>query len=87
MRRWLRSRFADTFLSYDERRTAERQHFGVPLIRRWLVREIWEPLLCELLGRYPQGHRYYQENPLLRYYPAIATVLAIAVLIMGFLRG
>lgn len=87
MRRWLRSWFANSFLTYHERREAERGRFGCPLIRPWLFREIWEPLLCELLGRYPPGHRYYRENPLLRYYPGIITVLAIAAFIMGFLRG
>lgn len=45
--------------------------------------EISEPLLRELLGRYPPRHPYHQTNPILRYYPGIMAIATLAVLIMG----
>lgn len=83
MRRWLRSRFADRLLTYHERQEAERHEFRVPVIRPWLLQEIWQPLLRDLLGGYPPGHRYYQANPIIRYYAGVMVILTLASLIMG----
>lgn len=79
----MRSKFADQFLSSHERWDAERAGFRQPLIRAWLARELWEPFMTEMLGRYPPGHRYHQDNPLLRYYPAAMTLLFVGGLVVG----
>lgn len=80
MTRFIRQWFANKVLSFDEYAVARNQGFREPLVRHWLRREIWEPMKDELLGRYPPGHPYHQENPLIRYYPLTMTVAFIGML-------
>lgn len=87
MRRWLRSWLADRLLSRHEREQAERTGFRDPWIRGWFVREWWEPCVREMLGRYPRGHPYHQDNPLIRYYPLAMTALFVAGLIWQYVAG
>jgi hypothetical protein len=80
MRLHIRRLLAQLLLSESEQLVREGDNYAEPWIRAWFRSELWEPLVCELLGRYPIGHRYHQRNPIIRYYPIVVTVVFLSVI-------
>jgi hypothetical protein len=50
-------------------------------------RDFWEPAWRDLLGDYPRGHPYHQDNPLIRYYALAVTIFVVAVIVVSLLFG
>jgi hypothetical protein len=56
------------------------------MINRGLLEREWQAVKWSLFG-YPQGHRYYEESPILRYYPLGCTIVFIvAPIVWGLWR-
>jgi hypothetical protein len=87
MRRLIKRWLANWILTDRDRLQVERQGHGQPWIRSWLRREFWEPARRELLGLYPPGHPYYQENPIVRFYPMVMTVLVVGAIVVSVIAG
>jgi hypothetical protein len=48
--------------------------------------ELWEPAKMDLLGRYPRGHPYHQNNLVLRFFPLVMTIILLGLVAIGFFR-
>jgi hypothetical protein len=86
MKEWIRRRMAGLLLSDRDRRLIGVKNLGQPWIRAWFRREWWDPARRDLMGAYPPGHRYYQENPIIRFYPLAMTVLFGGPFVVRFIK-
>ena len=90
MRRLIRRWVADNLMRHAPKgesqhaaRRAAASGYTEPLVRAYLRREWVQPVGRELLGRYPPGHPYHQDNPILRFYPLAMTALFVGMIVVS----